>query len=670
MKKRDMEQKVKLSDRYSLDISSKPYVLMDNKNNIGFACLHRSSGGFCNDCWNKFIDAGLKAIRKEQPIEPIYEKLYTITFPENAKVLEIGGGSHPLPFPHINMDFQKHDKVGVVHNLEEFPYPFDNEQFDGIVGLYVVEHLSWRVIPDFLKEIYRILKQNGKAIFLVPNTLEQCRMATEEGINWKTIEMLFGSQEFNPKWLGSHKMGFSPEFAKKLFEEAGFEVNIIAPMPAIYFENNIPLYPQSKTDMIIVAKKPQIAPNLNDTGNIRVKVFGAEKTAENAKSVPPVGKNSFNREYFDSDCQTKGYVYEGYRDFPCHYKTAQIILDYCRKYNVKTALELGGARGYVAKILQANGIDVVCIDVSEHCWHTRVVEDFALWDITKTPWPIEDKTYDLVYSIAVLEHIPEDKVETVIREMARVSRCAIHGISVTSDPNDIDDTHATIKPLEWWQSKFEEYCPPDYKYSLMDKEMMEAPPYPLPLPDGLKKLNIGSFINMFHYGWENIDIIDLSKFAEANGYIFRQVDVTKGLPYDDNSVDLIFTSHLIEHLSKEEGLFFLKECYRVLKPGGVIRIATPAANFLMKDYLNRKIREYKHINKGVEEAETDLEALLTLLFSGHKYVYDYETLYNAMKKAGFNKIWRKHPFDSINEKLKNETYVSHPTISLVVEGKK
>lgn len=194
-----------------------------------------------------------------------------------GNVLEIGGGQKPLPFPHINIDLQGK----TVHDLETFPYPFKDEEFDMIVGLYVVEHLSWHVMNDFAKEIYRLLKPGGKAIFLVPNTYEQCKKIVEEGINENTIPMLFGGQEFNPRWLGSHKTGFSPEFAKKLFSD--FDVNIIAPMPDVILqvENNFyGLYPACKTDMVIELKKKQVERIIKqENKQHRINVLGEEKNA-------------------------------------------------------------------------------------------------------------------------------------------------------------------------------------------------------------------------------------------------------------------------------------------------------------------------------------------------------------------------------------------------------
>ena len=56
-------KEIKISNRYSIDLS-KPYCLIDNENNIAFACPHRTNG-FCDECWNKFIEVGLKAIKEE-----------------------------------------------------------------------------------------------------------------------------------------------------------------------------------------------------------------------------------------------------------------------------------------------------------------------------------------------------------------------------------------------------------------------------------------------------------------------------------------------------------------------------------------------------------------------------------------------------------------------------
>lgn len=59
-------------------------------------------------------------------------------------------------------------------------------------------------------------------------------------------------------------------------------------------------------------------------------------------------------------------------------------------------------------------------------------------------------------------------------------------------------------------------------------------------------------------------------------------DLAKGIPYPDNSVDAVYHSHVLEHIdrvmsdpSRDPARTFLRECRRVLKPDGVIRIVVP-----------------------------------------------------------------------------------------------
>jgi predicted SAM-dependent methyltransferase len=55
----------------------------------------------------------------------------------------------------------------------------------------------------------------------------------------------------------------------------------------------------------------------------------------------------------------------------------------------------------------------------------------------------------------------------------------------------------------------------------------------------------------------------------------RDGDITKPLALFDNSVDFVFTEHVQEHITHEEAYRFLKEVYRILKPGGVYRVIVP-----------------------------------------------------------------------------------------------
>lgn len=371
--------------------------------------------------------------------------------------------------------------------------------------------------------------------------------------------------------------------------------------------------------------------------------------------------HQFGRGYFDGEA----YTGLGYQDFPVHFKTVELI----KERDPKSVIDIGGARGYIAKKLSDQNIPATCMDISEHCYHTRATDNFILHDITKTPYPIKDKQFDLSISVSVLEHIPEDRINDVIKEIARISNRGYHGITFEITKEDVDKTHINIHPKEWWLSKFKENAP-DYHIEIVDKEEMEAPPIHVPGPDNLVKLNIGSYINQYHYGWQNIDILDLTQFAQHNGYTFRQLDVTKGLSYNENSVDIIVSSHFIEHITREEGLSFLKECYRVMKPGSIIRLTVPDTELLINKYATNDISQYKHINVGVEKSTDNADSLFELLLSGHKTIYDYDSLSKLLSKAGFVDITRKDFNKSSSKTIESQTIDMYPSLSLYIEAKK
>jgi predicted SAM-dependent methyltransferase len=55
----------------------------------------------------------------------------------------------------------------------------------------------------------------------------------------------------------------------------------------------------------------------------------------------------------------------------------------------------------------------------------------------------------------------------------------------------------------------------------------------------------------------------------------KDQDITAPLKFNDNSVNAIFTEHVIEHVNLCQGIFFLKEAFRILKPGGILRTVAP-----------------------------------------------------------------------------------------------
>lgn len=159
------------------------------------------------------------------------------------------------------------------------------------------------------------------------------------------------------------------------------------------------------------------------------------------------------------------------------------------------------------------------------------------------------------------------------------------------------------------------------------------------------KLNLGCG-DVYFEDWVNID----SESEKAD----LKHDLKKPLPYDDNTVIFIYSEHLIEHLTVKEGVALLSECRRVLKPGGVIRIATPDLDYIvLKYFFGWKHQDW--IKKyGYEYLKTKAE-MMNLCFRewGHQYLYNREDLERRMREAGFITIHKQKLNKSKYPELKN-----------------
>ena len=90
-------------------------------------------------------------------------------------------------------------------------------------------------------------------------------------------------------------------------------------------------------------------------------------------------------------------------------------------------------------------------------------------------------------------------------------------------------------------------------------------------------LNLGCG-HRFHPAWVNVDIVP------ATPEVTRW-DVVRGIPFPDQHFDVVYHSHMIEHLRRSDVPGFLRECHRALKPGGIMRVATPDLERLCAVYL-------------------------------------------------------------------------------------
>jgi predicted SAM-dependent methyltransferase len=79
-------------------------------------------------------------------------------------------------------------------------------------------------------------------------------------------------------------------------------------------------------------------------------------------------------------------------------------------------------------------------------------------------------------------------------------------------------------------------------------------------------------------GWINIDIVRTGPSVVAH-------DLSTGIPLPNASCEVVYHSHVLEHLKRPDAQFFMRECFRVLKPGGIIRVAVPDLEQVCRQYL-------------------------------------------------------------------------------------
>ncbi len=111
----------------------------------------------------------------------------------------------------------------------------------------------------------------------------------------------------------------------------------------------------------------------------------------------------------------------------------------------------------------------------------------------------------------------------------------------------------------------------------------------------MKLLNLGCG-GVYHKDWINIDFVSRNENVKSHNLL-------KGIPLDSNSMDVVYHSHVLEHFSKFDGKQFIKECHRVLKKGGIIRIAVPDYERIVKEYISNLELALENNKKGVENYE-------------------------------------------------------------------
>jgi predicted SAM-dependent methyltransferase len=195
-----------------------------------------------------------------------------------------------------------------------------------------------------------------------------------------------------------------------------------------------------------------------------------------------------------------------------------------------------------------------------------------------------------------------------------------------------------------------------------------------PAPDGAGlKLNLGCG-HFLVDGWVNIDkspSVVLARFPRLRRGLGRagllnseqergfprgivHADVGKHIPVADGAADFAYSSHMIEHLSRWQGLAFVRECRRVLRPGGVLRLATPDLALLVSSYLKNEFPEpFDQMPTAADSfvleygayfdiEENTAKRLVRRLASPsiHQWLYDFDSLSCLLEEGGFTDVTR------------------------------
>ncbi|MBI5305987.1 methyltransferase domain-containing protein [Candidatus Wolfebacteria bacterium] len=198
------------------------------------------------------------------------------------------------------------------------------------------------------------------------------------------------------------------------------------------------------------------------------------------------------------------------------------------------------------------------------------------------------------------------------------------------------------------------------------------------------KLHIGCGLN-FQEDWINLDGSWNAWFAKYSYLrkllrIFRLAPnldvewspdiiihkVLRPLPFPNNSMRVVYTSHLLEHLYLDEARALLRECWRVLKFGGVLRIMVPDLENMASQYVNDIKNKNENValladlfikSLGFRDTHSPRGGIIYRIYSSlkdfhtHKWMYDKNSLAYYMEQAGFQDVKKMQRYKSRIENI-------------------
>lgn len=131
-------------------------------------------------------------------------------------------------------------------------------------------------------------------------------------------------------------------------------------------------------------------------------------------------------------------------------------------------------------------------------------------------------------------------------------------------------------------------------------------------------------------GWIGVDGV-------GGKHVDLTLDLRRRLPFKDNSVELCFSEHFLEHLSPEEGFAHLRDVLRILKPGGRYRVVVPHAERFMEQYIRGEIAFFE---TAFPWAFSPIDAVYHIVnWNGaHRNIFDRGRLTLMARQAGFCEV--------------------------------
>lgn len=187
---------------------------------------------------------------------------------------------------------------------------------------------------------------------------------------------------------------------------------------------------------------------------------------------------------------------------------------------------------------------------------------------------------------------------------------------------------------------------------------------------GVVKVHLGPGQKKYIEGWINLD----ANFISARKDVW--VDLRNPLPFHDNTVDIFYSHHMIEHLPDSFLPFHFNEMFRCLKPGGIIRIAGPNGDSAMKKFMEGDLGWF---GEWPDKRRSIGGRLVNFLLcrGEHLTILTYSYLEELAADAGFIKITQCQPAESKHTAIIEERVLAmenepNPEVphTLVIEAEK